>query len=169
MTYNMTLFAALAGLFVIIVIMNVLSFLFKKGRFVVHVAKAGDDDNHFLGEEKTDYISPFETFNVKGKRLNPRDFTIARVDGDCMVPRGIHSGDLLFIQPLKNRALKVGDIVYIKYERDGYKGYKLREYCGVDGEFAITRYYTSETKPKESTPHHKMDNVVGVVKYSFAR
>lgn len=141
---------------------------YDKESISVPEVRAGKLHEHMsLSVSEAYRISPLEKFYYEGKRVNPRRFVVARVDGDCMSPRGVYPGNLIFVEPCKS-VLKVGDILYIQYFRDGFSGYKIREYRGEDGDkdYVTTAYYTAEGIPKFSK--HRKENIKGVVKYNFS-
>lgn len=136
---------------------------------MVKSVKAGPDEFH-CGPSSEDYhIGPFDTFYHNGRKIDPKKYVVARVDGDCMSARGVFSGNLVFIQPVTDddmKNLKKGDILYIKYEKNGFSGYKIREFKGLgDDDTVNTVYYTSENIPKDS--YHKLANIKGIVRYNF--
>jgi len=88
-----------------------------------------------------------------------------------MAARGVEPGNIIFIRPFREGEAKSfdrGDILYIKYERNGFTGYKIREFDSMHGDNAVnTIYYTAENQPKVSSNPHDLVNIEGVVKYNF--
>jgi len=162
----------LMAAFAIIVIMLFLVFLYKKNSIQVNPVIAGPITNSHQADKKTT-ISPFETYYYNGKKVNPRDYTVCKVDGDCMGCRGIHASDIIFIKKFKNqedkKIIKKGDILYIKYFKNGLEGYKLREIDEhlIEENAVKTLYYTAESDVKYSSRPHKIDNIVGIVAMKF--
>jgi hypothetical protein len=115
-------------------------------------------------------ISPFESFYHKGKKVNPKNYIINKVDGNCMAPRNIHTGDILFIEKFDGNpdSLSIGDILLIQREEGSLK---IREYRGRDtddNERVKTLLYQENGDPKDSTQPHKISNIKGIVKMKFA-
>jgi hypothetical protein len=116
-------------------------------------------------------ISPFASFYHNGKRVNPKKYIISIVDGNCMAPRNIYTGDLLFIEKFNGNldALSIGDILYI--QREDSESSKIREYRGKDAddsERVKTLLYKEDGVPEYSVPSHKISNIKGVVRIRFA-
>jgi hypothetical protein len=110
-------------------------------------------------------ISPFESFYHNGKKVNPKKYIIRKANGDCMVPRNIYAGDLLFIEKFNGdvNALSIGDILFIQKE----DGYKIREYRGIQNSQTIhTLLYLKEGDTKENK--HELNKVKGIVRMRFA-
>jgi hypothetical protein len=110
-------------------------------------------------------ISPFESFYHDGKKVNPKKYIIKKANGDCMVPRNIHAGDLLFIEKFGGdvNTLSIGDILFIQKE----DGYKIREYRGIrDSQTIYTLLYLKEGNTKKS--EHELSKVKGMVRMRFA-
>lgn len=167
----MTLLKSLIGLGVIILIVYIIRYFYNKNQIEVKSVKAGPTQCH-CGSCVEDYrITAFDTFYHNGKKVDPKKYIVARVDGDCMSARGVYPGNIIFIQRINTDEQKVfnkGDILYIRYEREGFVGYKIREFDSVNGDDSVnTIYYTAENKPKESRLPHKLANIEGVVKYNF--
>lgn len=165
------LFKSLIGLAVIVSIVYIIRYFYNKNQIDVKSVKAGPTQCH-CGTCSEDYrITAFDTFYHNGKRIDPKKYIVARVDGDCMSARGIYPGNLIFIQKVTDcdkKKLQKGDILYIKYERDGFSGYKIREFNSTNGEDSVnTIYYTAENRPKDSQTPHRLENIEGVVKYNF--
>ena len=165
------LLKSLIGLAAIIGVVYIIICLYNKNQIEVKSVKAGPTQYHNGSCVKNYRITAFDTFYHNGKRINPKEYIVARVDGDCMSARGIYPGNLIFIQPIADNQPKnfnKGDILYIKYERNGFEGYKIREFDSVSGADAVnTIYYSAENTPKRSQNPHKLVNVEGVVKYNF--
>ncbi|MBP3689226.1 MAG: hypothetical protein J6I54_04505 [Bacteroidaceae bacterium] len=159
------------GLAIVLIIVYTIRYYYNRSLIEVKSVKAGPTQCHCGSCVENYHIGPFDTFYHNGKRVDPRKYIVARVDGDCMSTRGVFPGNIIFIQPITDenkKNLKNGDILYIKYERDGFTGYKIREFKSVHGEDAVnTIYYTAENKPKDSHDPHKLTNIEGVVKYNF--
>ena len=152
--------------------MLLITFLYNKESIIIKSVSAGSTKNLPENDCKSK-ISPFEVFYHNGKKVNPNDFTVCKVNGDCMWCRGINGGNIVFIKEFKKTEdknnIKKGDIVYIKYTKGDYSGYKLRE---VDENLAHdkvvkTLYYTSEGEIKKSNTNHSVDNVIGIVEMKF--
>jgi hypothetical protein len=114
-------------------------------------------------------ISPFESFYHKGKKVNPKHYIINKVDGNCMAPRNIHTGDILFSEKFNGNldSLSIGDILLIQREEGNLK---IREYRGRDTnekEKVKTLLYQENGEPKDSTQPHKISNIKGVIKMKF--
>jgi hypothetical protein len=114
-------------------------------------------------------ISPFESFYYKGKKINPKNYIITRVDGNCMVPRNIHSGDLLFIEKFEGNSntLSKGDILFIEREEGGFKIREYREKDPNDDKRVKTILYQENGIARDSSEPHKLSNIKGIVKMRF--
>jgi len=165
----------LTALILIIVIAGggiwLLKKLYDKESINVPSVRAGGLSEHIAQPAAKAYcISPLEKFYYEGKRIDPRKYIVARVDGDCMSPRGIYPGNLIFVQSRNDKEMELqkGDILYIQYQRDGFNGFKIREYCGEsdDQGYVTTAYYSAEGMTKLS--RHKKENIKGIVKYNFS-
>jgi hypothetical protein len=159
----------LALLFVLIAYLN------KRNTILVTTVKAGKkNEKHFL-PGPVYKISPIETFysrdGKKKKRVDPKKYIVAKVDGSCMEERGIHNGDLVFIKAFDNhnKHFTAGDILYIRYHIDGQEGYKLREFKEyTDPSTVKTGCYNHEGEWIESREPHQLEDIAGVVAMRFA-
>ena len=160
----------------IVAIVLLVGLFYKRMLIPVEMVNAGQTDNHTSACATSSsaisaFVSPFESFYHNGKKVNPKDYIIRKVDGDCMLARNISAGDLVFIENHNKdiNTLSIGDILFIKYKKEGMVeyGYKLREYRGFDAhkQQIQTLYYTREGKGKESS--HAVKSVEGVVKMKF--
>ncbi|MFI3263643.1 MAG: hypothetical protein R3Y26_12180 [Rikenellaceae bacterium] len=149
--------------------------LYDKRSFTVGTVKAGLIEGAHIVSNRTFRLSPFETFYHNGKMVNPQDYNVCKVDGECMATRGIFAGNLVFISKIgddintKKSNITKGDILYIKYEKDGVEGYKLREFSDFDtqSDKINTLYYSAEDKVKHSSKPHDICNIVGKVVMKF--
>jgi hypothetical protein len=114
-------------------------------------------------------ISPFESFYYNGKKINPKNYIITKVEGNCMVPRNIRSGDLLFIEKFAGNpdSLFTGDILFIEREKGGFKIREYREKDPTDNECVKTILYQEDGTPRNSSKPHKLSNIKGIVKMKF--
>lgn len=166
------LLKSLIAFAILLVILYFIRYCYCKNVIKVKSVKAGPTQCHCdFGIVEDYHIGPFDTFYHNGKKIDPKKYIVARVDGDCMSVRGVLPGNIIFIHPVtddEKKNFKKGDILYIKYVRDGFSGYKIREFNSVNGKDAVnTIYYTAENKPKDSNAPHKLENIEGVVKYNF--
>ena len=161
----------LTGGAIVVAIILLIAFFYKKNSIHINSVKAGPTHSHVLPNKtyKTT-ISPFEYFYHNGKKVNPKDYIVCTVEGDCMSPRGINAGDIIFIKAFKHfqekkEIIKKGDIVYIKYN----EGYKIREVNEkLDNNTIKTLYYRAEEGTvKESSLPHELQNVIGIVEMNF--
>lgn len=162
----------LAGLAVIYFLVFLLQSSYTLLSKKVYTVLAGDEDGHPLHHDRVETLKPFESFRIDGKRIDPSKYILARVEGECMHPRGIHSGNLVFIHALseqEKKSLKDNSILYIKVTNNDSENYYLREYVKERSNDTVvaTRFYRNGIELKESEPHHKIENVVGVVRYCF--
>ncbi len=141
----------------------------------IKTVHAGSGGLHtFSGDASSVQICPFtETFyDKRKKKVDIEKYEIRLVDKNCMAPRGIVNGNLVFIEKFKEgeeKKISKGDILFIKREKDGYPYYKLREFYefNVNGE-AITFYYDAhDGSPQKSSSPHSLENIDGVVKMKF--
>jgi hypothetical protein len=134
-------------------------------------SKTGISESPETRTTKASYtISPFESFYHNGKKVNPKNYIITRVDGNCMVPRNIHTGDLLFIEKFDGNSdsLSTGDILFIQREEGGFKIREYREKDPNDDKRVKTILYQENGTPKDSSEPHKLSNIKGVVRMRFA-
>ena len=169
----LSLLISFIGLGVVLLVLTIANFFYKKTLIKVKLVDAGTNDVHIpLNPDTCSFtLSPFETFYHNGKKVNPRKYIVRKVDGDCMTPRNIFSGDLLFIEEFSGNSssLSIGDIVYIKYEKNARSGQKIREYRGLDvdnNQKLLTSYY-KDGKEQKSSQSHELINVEGVVRMKF--
>lgn len=166
----MTLLISLIGLVVVILIIHLIKIIYLKNRVEVRSVKAGSTQKHIGCCIEPYHIGAFDTFYHNGKKLNPQKFTVSRVEGDCMAIRGIKPGNIIFIRPLtdKEKKFSKGDILYIKYKRDNFEGYKIREFDSMNDKNSVnTVYYSAEGKVKESSAPHELANIEGIVVHNF--
>lgn len=159
-------------LVLVFTITQILQKLYSKSSRKVCSVLAGDEREHQLRHSHADSLRPFESFRLNGKRIDPSKYILAKVEGECMHPRGIHSGNIVFIHKMteeEKNDIKDGSILYIRSVKNGVESYLLREYVkdASCGDFVATRFYRNGYEPKDSDPHHKLDSVDGVVHYCF--
>lgn len=159
-------------LVVIYIIGQLLQRLYYKFSVTVFNVLAGDEDEHPRHCNRSETLRPFESFRFQGKRIDPKNYIIARVDGECMHPRDIHSGNIVFIHKMtidEKKDIKDRSILYIKSEKNGVVNYYLREFIKEKSRnnLIATRFYRNGSEPKESEPHHKLEDIIGVVKFCF--
>jgi hypothetical protein len=149
---------------------------YRKNSIPIRFVKAGpisSPHSVMLKDANKISISPFEYFYHEGKKVNPRNYIVRKVDGDCMSPRGINTCDLIFIEEFKTvqekENIQKGDIIYIKYTKDGSEGYKIREAAEnkTNDDSIRTLYYSAEGNIKFSTDPHKLENIIGIVRMRF--
>ena len=170
-----SLLISFIGIGAVLLGLTVANKFYKRTLINVDLVDAGTNDDHipFHSDVCSFKISPFfETFYHNGKKVNPKDYLLKKVDGDCMIPRNIYAGDLLFIENFngKSDSLSIGDIIFIKYESKKHSGYKIREYRGLDADNnqkLHTLYYQRDGNAKRSSHLHELTNVKGVVKMKF--
>lgn len=91
------------------------------------------------------------------------------VEGNCMMPRGIASGDQLLalkvndIKDLK-KELRSGNIVLIYLEDINL--YKIRIFDKFEGNNLITYYYENGERKNSSRPH-SASSIKGIIKYAI--
>ena len=171
----LSLFYILIVAIAIIVALYFVAILYQKNNIPVNPVIAGPTSNYHPVTNNSTTISPiFNAYYFNGKKVNPKDYTICKIDGDCMGIRGIKANDIVFIKEFKNkedrRNLKKGDVAYIKYVKNNFEGYKLREIADflMDDNAVKTIYYTTEGEIKYSSEPHQIDNIVGVVAMKFS-
>ena len=170
-----SLLISLLGVGAVFIVLRIANIFYKRTLINVELVDAGIIDEHTPSppHARSLKISPFfETFYHNGKKVNPKDYIVSKVDGDCMVPRNIYAGDLLFIEKLNGKpdpdSLSIGDIILIKYGEKPHSGYKIREYRGIDDnncQKLQTLYYQRDGKDKRSS--HELENVKGIVRMKF--
>ena len=95
------------------------------------------------------------------------------VHNNCMRPRNILDKDQLLVRNIENaRAdqLHKRDILYLKINKNGKDYFKIRELDKVceNGELE-THYYDLDGKIHKSSTNHKLEMILGVVKYNLMR
>lgn len=170
-----SLLISFTGIGVVFFMLTIVNGFYRRTLINVELVDAGTNDTHtpLNSDTRSFKLSPFfETFYHNGKKVNPKDYIVRRVDGDCMTPRNIYAGDLLFIEKFENNlnSLSIGDIVYIKYETNTHSGYKIREYRGIDANNSRkiqTLFYQRDGKERKSSQPHELENIKGVVRMKF--
>ena len=164
---------ALSVLIVVFIIGCTLRTVVKRLTIPVADVKAGKLNEHMgMHVNKRFGISPFESFYYNDKKINPRNYIVAQVDGECMVTRGIYPGNLIFVEKLNDsqKSFQKGDILYIAYNKKGQNGVKIREYeskC-LDTPAVNTICYSLDGTIIPSSEKHKLDDIIGIVRYNFA-
>lgn len=153
-------------------IYHLLQKVYSKSSQKISRVFAGDANEHSSLCYNAKSLSPFESFSLNGKRIDSSDYIVASVEGECMGPRGIHSGDIVFIHKLldaEKNDIKDSSVLYIRKDDCVNETFLLREYIKDKScnDVVATRFYRNGIEPKESEPHHKLQNVVGVVRYCF--
>lgn len=162
----------IVSLLVLFAITQLLRKLYSKSARQLGCVLAGEEAEHHVRPNRSNTLRPFESFRLNGKRIDPSEYILARVEGECMNQRGIHSGNIVFVHKLteaERNDLKDGSILYIRDLEKNPACYLLREYIkdsSEDGKVA-TRFYRNGYDPKDSEPHHKLEDVIGVVRYCF--
>ena len=64
--------------------LHLIKFIYLKNRIEIRSVKAGPTQEHMGCCIEPYHISAFDTFYHNGKKLSPKKFTVARVDGDCI-------------------------------------------------------------------------------------
>jgi hypothetical protein len=115
-------------------------------------------------------ISPFESFYHNGKKVNHKNYIVRQVNGNCMVPRNIYAGDLLFIEKFDGNpdSLSIGDILSIEKEEGCFKIREYKEKDTSDSKRIKTLLYQEDGIPRDSTQPHELSKVEGIVRMRFA-
>lgn len=104
-----------------------------------------------------------------GKLLTSADYQRITVSGNCMVPRGIRSGQDLLVEKIKDGrdlSLKEGDILLIHVpDKNLYKIRAYEEKTDKNPNVYKTYYYDEAGEKKYSSKPHKKDYIQGVVRY----
>lgn len=104
-----------------------------------------------------------------GKEVPTQNMIRIVVNGDCMQPRNIIDGTQLYVEKIAKgsdvrNTIQPGDLLLL-YLPD-IKMYKIREFKGFTAEGAMqTLYYDANGTEQLSSIPHKLDTLVGVVKY----
>ncbi len=111
-------------------------------------------------------VAPMGVFRTPdNKVVTSSQFRRVSVKGNCMKPRGIHSGQELLVEKMRDDlSVHPNDILLIYL--DDKKIFKLRvlESITPEGDYN-TYYFDDEGKTKASTKPHKPESVKGVVRY----
>ena len=73
------------GICVILLVLTLANKIYKQMLIPVEMVDAGTNDNHISSSSaKPSFsISPLESFYHNGKKVNPKNYIIRKVDGDC--------------------------------------------------------------------------------------
>ena len=115
-------------------------------------------------------FEPMGIFRTEdGKLLTSADYQRITVSGNCMVPRGILSGQDLLVEKIKDGrdlSLKEGDILLIHVpDKNLYKIRAYEEKTDENPNVYKTYYYDEAGEKKYSSKPHKKDYIQGVVRY----
>lgn len=115
------------------------------------------------------FKAPRCQYKINGEIIDSSLYMRLVVEGNCMMPRGIASGDQLL-------ALKVNDAEELKKELqhdcivliylEDIDLYKIRVFDRLEGDNLITYYY-DERKRKDSSRPHSIHSIKGIVKYAI--
>lgn len=115
------------------------------------------------------FKAPRCQYKINGEVIDSSLYMRLIVEGNCMIPRGIASGDQLL-------ALKVNDIEELKKELhqdnivliylEDVNLYKIRIFDKFDGNNLLT-YYFENGKRKNSSKPHSASSIKGIVKYAL--
>jgi hypothetical protein len=141
-----------------------------KGEKVIFV-EAGSTDGVSAKDLSSSYREPkCIVKNSDGKRIDTRNMIKVVAKGDCMAPRGIHTGSQLLVKKVNRKDLhnevKPKDILLIHLKDK--RIYKIREFKGYVSEHELqTCRYDEQGNVVESSRPHAEDTIVGVVKYAI--
>lgn len=149
--------------------------LSKRGKVYVQCVEAGGSDK--ATPEELNELSYFEIQrnyrDEKGNFLNSQRYTPIVVHNNCMVPRNIYDKDVLLVENIKNLGIKnlqIGDILYLKINKNGKDYFKIRELRRVlDNQELETCYYDLDRKVHISSQNHTNSMVLGVVRYNLSK
>ena len=109
--------------------------------------------------------------------IRPEDMSLPYkrfvVKGDCMKPRNIFNGDVIFIESFKENAsdddkfqiIKENDILLIYLDDKRFKGYKIRGFSKRNEDGSLeTFYYKEDGTTKISGHSHRLESIGGIVK-----
>jgi len=115
------------------------------------------------------FKSPKCQYKINGEIIDSSLYMRLVVEGNCMVPRGIASGDQLLalkvndIEELR-KELQHGNIVLIYLEDINL--HKIRVFDRFEGDNLMT-YYFENGKRRDSSRPHSINSIKGIVKYAI--
>lgn len=108
---------------------------------------------------------------LDGRYINSHDYIRIHINGSCMKPRNILSGEEWLVKPVNKKQsprsqLNKRDVLLIYIEDK--KLYKIRELDSFEPNNQLkTFWYEDNGNQHESSQLHRWESVIGVVKYAI--
>ena len=104
-----------------------------------------------------------------GKIIDTSNMLRVVVQGDCMKPRHISTGDQLLVRKIDKHKLlrdqiKKDDILMIHLKDTGITKIRIFDHYDGEGKLVTYRYLEDESRKDSTRPHNEKD-VVGIVKF----
>lgn len=142
----------------------------RVNRTFVQCVEAGPT-NAISAEElnkKSIYLKNKRMIDGSGHTLSPDDYFRVVVNGDCLAPKQITDRDILIVKTYRDsdrESLQAGKIALLRLPDTGI--FKIREIVSVNGDDIVTRYYLNDGTPQESSKHHNISQVKGIVRFKL--
>lgn len=163
--------------YAIILIILLLSYFYAKRRNVkselVQCVEAGPIDGVDAAELKRRSYKDRQVVlrDNNGQELSHDKFVSLIVKGDCMAPRNINNGDMVIAEKVEEarrnairQELQTDNIVWLHIEDTGMD--KIRIFKEWAGNEMVTYYYRNGVE-HESSSHHSIDQIRGIVRYKM--
>lgn len=102
--------------------------------------------------------------NYNGIKYKYRRFV---VQGMCMKGRGINPDEIIDVRIFNSKDEKndliPDNIVLIFLNDSSFRGYKIRAISKLDGDNALTFYYSEDGNRINSSKPHRLKNIIGIV------
>lgn len=113
-------------------------------------------------------------FKYNGNEIMSSDYIRILVQGNCMSPRGINSGESWLVEPIHSdkgidTQVKKGDVLLVYLEdKNMYKIREFKDFADKEHTSLQTFWYNGDKGHKDSTRPHSLSSVKGVVRYKVA-
>jgi hypothetical protein len=161
----------------IILLILLLSYFYAKRRNVksefVQCVEAGPIDGVDAAELKRRSYKDRQVVlrDYNGQELSHDKFVRLIIKGNCMEPRNIKDGDMVIAEKVEEtridairQVLQTNNIVWLHIEDTGMD--KIRIFKEWAGDEMVTCYYRNGVE-RESSSHHKIDQIRGIVRYKM--
>lgn len=106
-------------------------YLALQGRILVEDIEAGPTDNKDRNyfRRKSFYVHSSKYSNLpNGETFDERKHFLVKVDGDCLVPKGISNGMLLCAERITGLGVKEGDVLVLHIADKGFSILRIVDY-----------------------------------------
>jgi len=170
----------MGSVYFILVFVCVVSFyaycnLSLKRDYIQCVEAGNSNEANYEEQKELSYYAPHRMIkDDNGRMIDAQNMMQVKVNGDCMAPIGINSGDILLVKKIdKNedidKVITKGDVLLI-YLSDK-RIYKLRAFDSYeDSEKSVLKTYRYDDNKirKDSSKSHNRKNIIGVVEYNLS-